>query len=87
MSKIVKLNDQDHETQYLSSIDRTVELARNYAYKQVSKAQIVMNCLLGYWLVELQQTGNSRAAYGKELLKSISQTLTERYGNPTKLKK
>ena len=80
MSKIVKLNDQDHETQYLSSIDRTVELARNYAYKQVSKAQIVMNCLLGYWLVELQQTGNSRAAYGKELLKSISQTLTERYG-------
>ncbi len=38
-----------------------------------------MGYLIGYWLVELQQAGERRALYGKALLKTLSQSLTEQY--------
>ncbi len=31
-------------------------------------------------IVEEEQNGNNRAAYGKELLKGLSKTLTEEFG-------
>ena len=81
MSKdLIEFNPSDEERELLHNASVTVELARNYAYQQVSKAKSVMGYLIGYWLVELQQEGDPRAPYGKALLKSLSQTLTEQYG-------
>lgn len=77
---LIDFNPSDEERDLLHNVSVTVEFARNYAYQQVSKGQSVMGYLIGYWLVELQQAGNKRAPYGKALLRTLSQSLTERYG-------
>ena len=80
LTEFTEYSSAEAEGIFLSNARVTVELARNYAYQQVSIAQTVMGYLLGYWLVELQQAGNRRAPYGKSLLKTLSHNLTELYG-------
>jgi hypothetical protein len=77
---LIDFNPSDEERELLHNVSVTVEFARNYAHQQVSKGHSVMGYLIGYWLVELQQAGNQRAPYGKALLRTLSQSLTERYG-------
>ncbi|MBR6059866.1 MAG: DUF1016 family protein [Victivallales bacterium] len=80
LNELIEFRPSDAEGTFLRNAGMTIELARNYAYLQVSKAQAVMGYLIGYWLVELQQAGNCRAPYGKALLKTLSQNMTAQYG-------
>lgn len=57
-----------------------VEYARSIAEKQINAIQLMTFYSIGRWIVEIQQNGDSRAKYGKQVLKKLSSTMTERFG-------
>lgn len=57
-----------------------VEYARNITEKQISAIQLMTFYSIGRWIVEVQQNGDSRAQYGKQVLKKLSATMTEKFG-------
>ncbi len=57
-----------------------VRYARHIAVKQVNLVQIMTFYSLGRWIVEEQQKGKSRAQYGKQIIKNLSEALTRQFG-------
>lgn len=57
------------------------EASRQQAIRSVNSAHACANWLIGKQIVEAEQGGEQRAAYGKALLKSLSQQLTDEYGS------
>lgn len=62
------------------NIKQVIEEARNTAYRAANFSMV-----LGYWhigklIVEEEQSGKQRAAYGKQLLKELSGRLLKEYG-------
>lgn len=57
------------------------EASRQQAIRSVNSAHVCANWLIGKQIVEAEQGGEQRAAYGKALLKSLSQQLTDEYGS------
>jgi len=57
-----------------------LESAKTNIARSVNTTQVVANWLIGRKVVEAEQSGEHRAAYGKQLLKSLSARLTEDYG-------
>jgi hypothetical protein len=57
-----------------------LESAKTNIARSVNTTQVVANWLIGREVVEAEQSGEHRAAYGKQLLKSFSERLTEDYG-------
>jgi len=57
-----------------------LESAKSNVARTVNTTQVVANWLIGREIVEAEQAGEHRAAYGKQLLKSLSARLTEGYG-------
>lgn len=57
-----------------------IQYARNVAVKQVNLVQLMTYYALGRWIVESQQHGENRAQYGKQIIKSLSIALTEKFG-------
>jgi len=57
-----------------------LESAKSNVVRTVNTTQVVANWLIGREIVEAEQAGEHRAAYGKQLLKSLSMRLTENYG-------
>lgn len=47
----------------------------NKAYKQVNTAYTIRNWIIGYYIVEYEQDGEDRAAYGQHLFERLSQSL------------
>ena len=50
---------------------------KNYAYRQINNALTLRNWIVGYYLVEYEQEGQDRAAYGVKTLKILSAKLSE----------
>ncbi len=50
---------------------------KNYAYRQINNALTLRNWIVGYYLVEYEQEGQDRAAYGEKTLKILSAKLSE----------
>lgn len=83
------MNKQNHSTQAMSTVDQTLmkrirdiwEASRQQAIRSVNSAHVCANWLIGKQIVEAEQGGEQRAAYGKALLKSLSQQLTDEYGS------
>ena len=48
---------------------------KNYAAKQINNSLTLRNWIVGYYLVEYEQSGKDRAEYGKETLKKLSEKL------------
>jgi predicted nuclease of restriction endonuclease-like (RecB) superfamily len=48
---------------------------KNYAVKQINNALTLRNWIVGYYLVEYEQSGKDRAEYGKKTLKTLSERL------------
>ncbi|MDO9510138.1 MAG: PDDEXK nuclease domain-containing protein [Bacteroidales bacterium] len=48
---------------------------KNYAVKQINNALTLRNWVVGYYLVEYEQSGKDRAEYGKKTLKTLSERL------------
>jgi predicted nuclease of restriction endonuclease-like (RecB) superfamily len=57
-----------------------VENGRNTAYQSVNTAMVMTYWQLGKRIVEEEQNGQKRADYGKQLLKMLSNQLTETFG-------
>lgn len=57
-----------------------VEYARRIVTKQINCIQLMTCYSIGRWIVEVQQGGESRAKYGQQVIKKLSQALTEKFG-------
>lgn len=62
-------------------IREILESARAGAARSVNSAQVVANWLIGREIVEEEQKGKAKAAYGKRLLAELSDRLQAEYGN------
>ena len=62
------------------SID-LVNYARSVAERQINLTQLLTFYALGRWIVEVQQDGASRAPYGSQVIKRLSEALTQAFGN------
>lgn len=61
-------------------IETLVASARRRIVRAVNSAQVYTYFEIGRYIVEVEQGGKSRAAYGKGILKKVSERLTERLG-------
>ena len=57
-----------------------IERTRNNAYQAVNVAMIQRNWLLGKRIADEELKGKNRAEYGKEIVKKLSDFLTNKYG-------
>lgn len=64
-----------------SKIETLIAKARMQVAKVVNTAEVVTKYEIGRMIVEEIQDGAERAAYGKKVLKGVSDVLTERLGN------
>ena len=51
---------------------------KSYAAKQINNALTLRNWIVGYYLVEYEQSGKDRAEYGKKTLKTLSEKLSKK---------
>ena len=58
-----------------------IKYARELATKNINNIQIITYCIIGMWIVEEQQNGKDRSEYGESLLRELSRTLTNEFGN------
>lgn len=61
-------------------IREIIDSARAGAERSVNTAQVVSNWLIGREIVEEEQEGNQRAAYGERLMRNLAERLREEYG-------
>ncbi|MDR0307709.1 MAG: PDDEXK nuclease domain-containing protein [Chitinispirillales bacterium] len=67
-------------TNYISEIKQILADARQKAYSAVNSAMVEAYWLIGKRIVEEEQQGKERAAYGEEILKTLSAELTKEFG-------
>ncbi len=76
-------NLQGEEVEITELVEKSVELvkySRSLAGKQVNLIQLLTYYSIGKWIVEVQQKGEKRAQYGKQILKILSTHLQEEFG-------
>lgn len=73
----MKLDKSNH---YITEIKQILAKARQQAYSAVNAAMIEAYWLIGRRIVEEEQNGKDRAAYGKEVVKTLSTELTAEFG-------
>lgn len=61
--------------QLVTGIEQTHTELTNRAVQQVNTAMTIRNWLIGCYLVEFEQNGDDRAAYGQQLIKQIAKRL------------
>ena len=66
--------------QLFRHISTLIEESRRQVKTAVNVAMVRTYYGVGHYIVQYEQGGNPRAAYGKEVLKRLSTRLTERYG-------
>jgi predicted nuclease of restriction endonuclease-like (RecB) superfamily len=71
---------QDASGDLYSQIASILQEARQSAYRAVNFAMVVAYWEIGKRIVEHEQGGNTKAAYGEGLLKDLSQKLTAEFG-------
>ena len=69
------------QTELLARIRHIWESARTHAVRSVNTAHVCANWLIGQQIVEAEQGGEKRAAYGRALLESLSSQLSADYGD------
>ena len=81
MKKLPETIEADNSLNELCqhSID-LIEYARGITAKQINIIQLMTFYSIGRWIVEEQQQGKSRAKYGQQVIKRLSEALTEQYG-------
>lgn len=58
-----------------------IEQARSHIATTVNIAEVYTKYYIGQYIVEYEQEGNIRAQYGKQVLKTLSERLTVRFGD------
>ena len=79
--QLTEVTDMDKSLHKLcqNTID-LIEYARGIIAKQINIIQLMTFYSIGRWIVEEQQQGESRAKYGQQVIKRLSEALTEQYG-------
>ena len=57
-----------------------VEYARSIAARQINLVQLMTFFAIGRWIVEVEQQGESRAKYGRQIIKSLSEAMNTQFG-------
>ena len=68
-------------SEFVSDVHSIIERGRQQAYASVGQISIVTFWNVGRRIVEEEQRGETRAAYGKQLIKNLAETLVPQYGN------
>lgn len=68
------------EKSFASDLKDIAGEARQQAYRAADHLLVVRNWLIGWRIVEQEQSGKERAEYGKRILELASRTLTAEYG-------
>ncbi len=68
------------QNHFFSDICSIIETGRRQAYAEVSRLMMETYWKIGQRIVEEEQLGNKRADYGTQLLNSLSEELTLKYG-------
>ncbi len=76
-NNIVSLNEED----LFLRVSSLIEEGRKQVAKAINTAMVYTYYGVGQYIVEYEQGGNTRAEYGKGVLKRLSARLTERYGD------
>jgi hypothetical protein len=76
-----KLNDIQQDSNLVAQIKEIILAARQKAYTAVNFAMVEAYWLMGKRIVEEEQMGNERAAYGEAILKTLSKELTKEFGS------
>ncbi|MGL5951152.1 MAG: DUF1016 N-terminal domain-containing protein, partial [Cetobacterium sp.] len=72
--------DLESRNDIYSEIKNLLENARGKVLSAINSTMTMTYYLIGKRIVEEEQEGNTRAGYGKELIKNLSRTLTEEFG-------
>ncbi|MEK6788059.1 MAG: PDDEXK nuclease domain-containing protein [Pseudomonadota bacterium] len=81
MSELTSSAENDQPLQVLlSHLGELIRLARQQALRAVDTLQVQTYWELGRHLVEFEQGGGARAAYGKRLLPTLAESLTAEFG-------
>ena len=79
--KKMKLKDNQKNASFIEQIKDIIFVARQKAYTAINSAMVEAYWLMGKRIVEEEQKGNERAAYGEEILKTLSKELTKEFGS------
>lgn len=75
-----KIDDQLFDVSLIKDTCRIIENARDYAYRAVNTALTIRNWKLGERICREHLDDGGRAEYGKHIMESLAQILTNRYG-------
>ena len=56
-----------------------VEYARSIAARQINLVQLMTFYAIGRWIVEVEQQGKSRAKYGRQIIKNLSEAMNTQF--------
>lgn len=73
-------NIDNKATALFKKVSELIEQARKHVATTVNIAEVYTKYHIGEYIVEEEQEGKERAKYGQQLLKRLSELLTERYG-------
>ena len=74
------MNDLTTQTELFDNVAHIIEQARQRVRTAVNTAMVYAYFEIGRHIVEHEQKGDTRAEYGKALLKELSVKLTARFG-------
>lgn len=77
MSKEISINSED---KLFDVISQLIDENRKQVAKAVNTAMVYTYYGVGQYIVEYEQGGETRAAYGKDVLLRLSEKLTDKYG-------
>lgn len=80
MGKDIITNDKDINALFLKVVDLVTQ-ARKRVATAVNIAEVYTKFHIGQYIVEYEQKGETRAEYGKAVLKELSKRLTDRLGD------
>ena len=75
----VSISETNIERLYLNTVD-LIQYARSLAVKHVNFIQLMTYYSIGRWIVEEQQEGSTRAKYGQQVIKNLSEKLLNEFG-------
>jgi hypothetical protein len=64
----------------VSDIQQIIRQAQQQAYRSINQAMVQAYWLVGRRIVEEEQQGESKAAYGKGVIKGLSAALQQEFG-------
>lgn len=80
MRKDISTNNKDINDLFLKVVDLVTQ-ARERVATAVNIAEVYTKFHIGQYIVEYEQKGETRAEYGKAVLKELSKRLTDRLGD------